>query len=191
MALTHSSYSKENYERLEFLGDSILDFVVGEYFFLNTESDEGKLTKMRAQFVSTTYLAKVFDRLQIENQVILGKSFKGSLTISIKADIVEAIIASVYLDSSFERVKKFILSFLNLGNYKTMKNADYKSQLQEKMQADKKKVTYKTLSKLGQSHNPIFEIGVYVNGEFIAKGKAASKHEAQAIAAQKALKILK
>ena len=145
-ALTHSSYSKENYERLEFLGDSILDFVVGDYLFSRVDESEGKLSKLRASFVSEQYLHKIFDELKISSYVKLGKSYKSELTKSVKADIFEAIVAGIYLDGGLEEAKKFIISTLKLGNYKTIKNTDYKSQIQEYYQAlDKKnKITYKS-----------------------------------------------
>lgn len=190
-ALTHSSYSKKNYERLEFLGDSILNFIVGEYFFVNTEEQEGQLTKLRAQFVSEVYLAKIFDRLNIENEVLVGKSYQGKLSASIKADMVEAIIAGVYLDSNFVKAKKVVLSMINLGNYKTMKNSDYKSQLQEMAQSRKQKVKYKLLSKEGKSNSPVFEVGVYLNDELLAKGSANAKRKAEQESARVALIKLK
>ena len=101
-ALTHSSYSKENYERLEFLGDSILDFVVGDYLFSRVDESEGKLSKLRASFVSEQYLHKIFDELKISSYVKLGKSYKSELTKSVKADIFVAIVAGIYLDGGLE-----------------------------------------------------------------------------------------
>ena len=97
-SLTHSSYSKDNYERLEFLGDSILDFVVGEYFYKETEEKEGNLTKLRANFVSESYLSGIFEQFEFDKHVILGKSFKGNISNAVKADIVEAVIGAIYLD---------------------------------------------------------------------------------------------
>lgn len=190
-ALTHSSYSKKNYERLEFLGDGILNFIVGEYFFINTDEQEGQLTKLRAQFVSEAYLVKIFDRLNIENEVLVGKSYQGKLSASIKADMVEAIIAGVYLDSNFSKTKKLVLTMINLGNYKTMKNSDYKSQLQEMAQAKKQKIKYKLLNKEGKSNSPMFEIGVYLKDELLAKGNSNSKRKAEQEAAKLALLKLK
>ena len=189
-ALTHSSFSKDNYERLEYLGDSILDLIVGEYLFHNSSEDEGMLTKLRAQFVSQQNLVKVFDRLGLENQILLGKSYQGALSESVKGDIVEAIIAAVYLDSGFEKTKKFVQSIMNLGNYKTMKSTDFKSQLQEKAQSKKLKVSYKTLSRSGQSHLPMYEIGVMVDGKQLAKASASSKHKAEQDAAKIALGLM-
>ncbi|MGI5842474.1 MAG: ribonuclease III [Christensenellales bacterium] len=190
-ALTHSSFSRNNYERLEFLGDSILDFLVGEYLFKNSEEDEGNLTKFRAQFVSEAHLAKVFDRIDLKNEVLVGKSYRGELSNSIKADIIEALIAAVYLDAGFAKAKKFTYSLINLGNFKTMKNNDYKTQLQEIVQANKQKIEYRTLSKSGQSHNPIFEVGVFIDDELIASAQAGQKHKAEQLCAFEVLKIKK
>ncbi len=187
-AFTHSSFSKNNYERLEFLGDSILDFVVGDYFFHQTSEAEGQLTRLRAQFVSENFLARVFDRSKINEKVILGKSYKGKISKSIKADIVEAIIGAIYLDSDYENVKKFVISFLNLGNYKTMKNRDYKSQLQVFVQSKKKKVKYRLISKSGLSHNPCFKVSAFIDNEVVGVGEASSKQEAEQEAAFCALK---
>lgn len=192
-ALTHSSYSKENYERLEFLGDSILDFVVGDYLFSRVDESEGKLSKLRASFVSEQYLHKIFDELKISSYVKLGKSYKSELTKSVKADIFEAIVAGIYLDGGLEEAKKFIISTLKLGNYKTIKNTDYKSQIQEYYQAlDKKnKITYKLLSQEGTPHKPTFTVGVLLNKEQIAVASGSSKHEAEQRGAESILKKLK
>ena len=191
-ALTHSSYSKENYERLEFLGDSILDFVVGEYLFRKCDEGEGKLSKLGASFVSEQYLYKIFDELKIEDYVLVGKSYKSSLTKSVKADIFEAIVASIYLDGGFNVAKKFIIDTLKLSNYKTIKDTDYKSQIQEYYQAlDKKnKITYKLLEQKGTPHQPIFYVGVLLNKEQIGVGMGSSKHEAEQSGAESILKKL-
>ncbi len=189
-ALTHSSFSKNNYERLEFLGDSILDFIVGEYLYKNSEQKEGSLTKFRANFVSEKHLALVFDRLELEPYVKLGKSYKTQISPSIKADIIEAIIAAVYLDSGISKAKKFTFSIINIGNFKTMKDSDYKTQLQEFVQSKKQKLSYKVISRQGQSHEPLFEVGAFLNGNLEETAIGQSKHKAEQIVAQKLFKKL-
>ena len=109
-ALTHSSKSELNYERLEFLGDSILDFLVGEYFFKNCRDDEGKLTVLRSHYVSENNLAKLFDKLNLSGEVKLGKSYQGEISKAIKADVIEALIAGIYLDPKEKGIE-------NLKNY--------------------------------------------------------------------------
>lgn len=189
-ALTHSSFSKNNYERLEFLGDSILDFVVGEYLYKNSEQEEGSLTKFRASFVSEVYLAQVFDRLGLEQHVKLGRSYKSEISNSIKADVIEALIAAVYLDSGISKAKKFTFSIMNIGNFKTMKNTDFKTQLQEFVQAKKQLLSYKVLSKKGASHNPVFEVGIYIDNQLQETATGNSKHRAEMLAAEKLFKKL-
>ncbi len=192
-ALTHSSYSKENYERLEFLGDSILDFVVGDYLYKKCSESEGKLSKLRASFVSEQYLHKIFDELDIEKFVKVGKSYKSELTKSVKADIFEAIVASIYLDGGFEVAKKFVVNTLKLGNYKTIKDTDYKSQIQEYYQSlDKKnKISYKLLKQEGSPHKPIFLVGVFFFLVQIGQAEGMSKHEAEQKGAELILRKLK
>jgi len=192
-ALTHGSYSKENYQRLEFLGDSILDFVVGDYLFKKCEEDEGKLTKLRASFVSEQYLCKIFDELEVEKNVLVGKSYKSSLSKALKCDIFEAIVAAIYLDGGFEVTKKFVIHVLKLGNYKTIKDTDYKSQLQELFQKQSKsnKVSYKLISQEGLSHDPHFKVAVLLNKEKYGEGEGHSKQEAEQQGAKIVLKKLK
>ena len=182
-AMTHASLSAENYERLEFLGDGILDFVVGEYLFKALQDGEGKLTVLRAHFVSENYLSTVFDKLGLEKEVKLGKSYKGEISKSIKGDIVEALIAAIYLDSDLETVVRFIEKSLALADYKNVKNDNYKSQLQELVQASFKchmrYVTEKT--------EKGFKSSFYMDEDKIASGKGGSKLEAEQDAAKKAI----
>ena len=191
-ALTHSSFSKDNYERLEYLGDSIIDFIVAEYFYLKTDEKEGRLTKLRSVFVSEKYLSCVFDNLNLYEKVVLGKSYKGEISAAIKADIVEAIIAGVYLDcKDICFVRNLVVNILNLENYKKFTLSDYKTQLQEYVQAKNKKVTYKLIKKDGLSHDPVWLMGAYLDNQLIGQGQGSSKNKAEQIAAKQALELLK
>lgn len=184
-ALTHSSKSAENYERLEFLGDGILDFVVGEYLFKQSDMDEGKLTVLRSHFVSEANLCKVFDKLQLENHVILGKSYQGKLSKAIKGDVVEAIIAGIYLDGGLEKAKEFIIKTLELKKYKSVVDDNYKSQLQELIQSSFKcKMQYIT-EKDENSEN--FTSKFYMDEDEISTGYGKSKLEAEQNAAHVAI----
>ena len=111
-ALTHSSFANENkiesYERLEFLGDTLLQTVVSLELFNRTDLNEGELSKLRAKLVSENYLEKVSDKIGITSNIYVGKSVR-NISNSIKADVVESIIASLFLDSGFEASKKFII----------------------------------------------------------------------------------
>ena len=124
-ALTHPSKSKNNYQRLEFLGDSILDFLVGEYLFLNCDKNEGDLTVLRSHYVSEEYLAECFDRLDISNELILGKSLQNKVTRAIKGDVIEAIIAVVYLENGLDFVRDFIINLLGLDGFRDVKDTNY------------------------------------------------------------------
>lgn len=186
LALTHSSRSEDNYERLEFLGDSILDFLVGEYFYKNCEEAEGKLTVLRSHYVSENYLAKVFDKLDLKNDVKLGKSYKGEISKAIKGDVVEAVIAAIYLDGGLENAKKLLQQNFDLENYKNIVDDNYKSKLQELIQSNFKcKMSYVT--------KPIengFVSTFFMDEDDISTGKGKSKSEAEQEAAKKAIEKL-
>lgn len=185
-AMTHSSKSAENYERLEFLGDGILDFVVGEYLFKHSGEAEGKLTVIRSHFVSENNLCKVFDKLGLEKFIELGKSYQGEVSKAIKCDIMEALIAAIYLDSNLKRVTEFIEKQLNLCQFRDIKDDNYKSQLQELVQASFKcKMQYVT-----EPSEEGFKSSFYMDEDKISSGKGKSKMEAEQEAAQKAIKKL-
>ena len=186
-ALTHSSKSKENYERLEFLGDSILDFVVGDYLFKSSQKDEGELTVLRSHFVSENYLCKVFDSLKIENKIILGKSWKGALSKAVKADMVEAIVAAIYIDGGMEKARKFIVEKLNLDSFEEVKDDNFKSKLQELIQANFKcKMSYNT----EKAEDEGFISEFYMDEDKISVGCGKDKTSAEQDAAEKAIKVL-
>lgn len=185
-ALTHSSKSEQNYERLEFLGDGILDFVVGEYLFKASKEDEGGLTVIRSHFVAENNLSKVFDELELEKHVELGKSYKGKISKAIKCDIVEAVIAGIYLDSDLATVTKFIEKTLRLDSFREIKNDNYKSQLQELVQANFKcKMHYET-----SPCDEGFVSEFYMDEDLIASGKGTTKIEAEQQAAKTSIQKL-
>lgn len=185
-ALTHSSKSENNYERLEFLGDSILDFLVGEYFYLNCDEAEGRLSVHRSHFVSETYLSKIFDELNLENDVLMGKSYQGKLSRSIKGDVIEALLAAIYLDGGIECARKFVFDNFDLASYKNVIDENYKSKLQELVQGNFKcKMTYDTiLTENG------FSATFYMDEDKISTGRGATKQEAEQMAAKSAISKL-
>ncbi|UWG96153.1 ribonuclease III [Dehalobacter sp. DCM] len=200
-ALTHPSFTfenpnsgMENNQRLEFLGDAVLDFIVGEYLFLTyPERPEGELTKMRAAVVNETTLARKARSINLGQVLFLGKgeqSSGGRDRPSIIADALEAVIGAVYLQYGFEKVRKFILDMLipeimelNEGNY-----GDFKTMLQEKAQKREFEVHYKILEETGPDHDKLFTAGVYLRGELQGKGTGKTKKEAEQQAARFALK---
>lgn len=182
-ALTHSSKSEQNYERLEFLGDSILDFLVGEYFYKNCPENEGKLTVYRSQYVSENYLSKIFDKLKLAKLVSLGKSYQGEISKAIKGDVVEAIIATIYLDGGLENARKFIYDNFELEKFKEVVDENYKSKLQELIQGNFKcKMSYIT-----EPCEDGFISSFYMDEDKISSGKGKSKQDAEQLAAKRAI----
>lgn len=174
-ALTHPSKSKENYQRLEFLGDSILNFVVGEYLFKHCDKQEGELTVLRAHYVSEDYLASRFDEMNLTDEVIAGKSLNNEISRAIKGDIVESIIAGIYLDGGLDEAKKFIVDKLHIEGFEEAKNDNYKSQLQEYVQANFKcSMRYKT-KKIDDN----FEACFFMDEDLIATGFGKDKTKAE------------
>ena len=186
-ALTHSSYSKNNYERLEFLGDSILDFLVGKHFFFQSQDSEGQLTKKRAYFVSEKHLSFVFDKLIMPTDVFVGKSCS-QITNSIKCDIIEAIVGAIYVDSGILECEKFVLDNFELDS-QIESFIDFKSKLQEYAQANKIGLEYNLKQVNGQAHNPVFEVEC-VCGQIITIQEGKTKQQAQQKCAQVVLETI-
>jgi ribonuclease-3 len=200
-ALTHSSYvaSKtdllEHNERLEFIGDSILDMIISLYLYKNCiNAPEGSLTRFRAVIVCEQSLYNASIRLNMGQYLLLSKGEEntgGRNRVSILADAFEALIAAIYLDGGIKRSKAFILA--NLQD--TIKDAvesrifsDYKSFLQEHIQKKNSgKLSYKLLKEEGPDHDKTFEIALYLNNSIIGKGAGHSKKDAQQAAAKDAM----
>ncbi len=174
-ALTHPSKCKENYQRLEFLGDSILNFLVGEYLFKHSDKAEGELTVLRAHYVSENYLATCFDEMQLSCDVIAGKSLNNEITSAIKCDIIESIIAAMYLDGGMDRVREFIIEKLHIEGFEEAKNDNYKSQLQELVQGNFKcEMRYETVK-----NGEYFESKFFMDEDEIATGYGKDKTKAE------------
>ncbi len=185
-ALTHPSKSKQNYQRLEFLGDSILNFLVGEFLYKNCEKQEGELTVLRAHYVSENHLAQCFDEMNLSDDVIAGKSLNGEITTAIKGDVIEAIIAGIYLDSDLETARRFVIEKLHIEGFEDAENDNYKSQLQELIQANFKcSMKYETV-KVEDN----FEAKFYMDEDLIAIGYGKDKQKAEQNCAYVAIKKL-
>lgn len=202
-ALTHTSYANENKlesnEKLEFLGDSILEFISSKYLYLNySKLKEGEMTKVRATVVCEKSLYKIAQTHNLGDFLYLGKSEKktgGQKRPAILADSVEAIIAAIYLDGGIEKAEQFIIQNLKEEieiASKHVGDRDYKTVLQEKLQEHGEvKIEYKITKEEGPDHNKKFEAQVSSNGKVLAKGKGKSKKEAHMSAAKKALENFK
>jgi ribonuclease-3 len=199
MALTHPSYSQErsssyNNQRLEFLGDAVLNFVVAEYLYkMYTHKAEGELTKIRARVVCENALNEVANRLNLGEYVRLGKGEEmsgGRHRKSILADTVEAVIGAIYLDLGVEAARTFILKYLaqTIADTANGDYQDFKSRLQELVQAkSRKNVTYCIIEETGPAHAKDFVAGVYYNNHLLSTGQGKSKKEAEQNAAASAL----
>ncbi len=202
-ALTHTSYAYENHvesnEKLEFLGDSILEFISSKYLFENYQNlKEGEMTKVRATVVCEKSLYKIAKLHDFSDFLYVGKSEKktgGENRPAILADSVEAIIAAIYIDGGIEEAEKFIIKNLKEEIQQATKHVgdkDYKTVLQEKLQENGEvEIKYEITQEKGPDHNKSFEAQVSCNGEILASGKGKSKKDAQMHAAKKALENLK
>ena len=202
-ALTHTSYAYENKiesnEKLEFLGDSILEFISSKYLYNNyPKLREGEMTKVRATVVCEESLYKIAKLHNFGDFLYLGKSEQrtgGKNRPAILEDSIEAIIAAIYLDGGILEAEKFIVE--NLKNEieistKHVGDKDYKTVLQEKLQMHGEvKIEYEIIKESGPDHDKKFESQVKCDGKILAQGEGKSKKEAQMQAAKKALEKLK
>ena len=202
-ALTHTSYAYDHEiqsnEKLEFLGDSILEFVSSQYIYKNyPKLKEGEMTKVRATVVCESSLYKVAGLHDFSDFLYKGKSeqhSKGNKKPAILADSVEAVIAAMYLDGGLEPASKFIIENLKdeiAVATQHVGEKDYKTMLQEKLQEHGKvKIVYRIVKETGPDHDKSFEAEVELNGKELARGKGKSKKLAEMGAAKKALEQLK
>ena len=186
-------------ERLEFLGDAVLELVISEFVYLKfPDYQEGKLTQFRTALVRTETLAKLANELNIPKSIFISKGEKkegGEYNASLLADTIEAVIGSIFLDKGLDAAKKFIYSTLLVDADKKIKIAimlDSKSELQEIVQ-EKLRVTptYRILEETGPDHEKKFMAGVFFGEEKAAQGKGFSKQDAERAAAVNALKTWK
>lgn len=203
-ALTHSSYSNERhgegecYERLEFLGDSILGVVTAEFLYRRAPAlPEGRMTRLRAELVCETSLHSVALELGLGAYMRLGKGEErtgGRERPSILADMVEAVIAALYLDSGMDEARRFIMEKLLRGAEigEDHQYADYKTELQELVQRrSDRHISYEMTGQSGPDHDKVFSFQVSINGERAGEGSGRTKKEAEQMAARMALEALR
>ncbi len=204
-ALTHSSYANENKadasecnERLEFLGDAVLGFIVAEYLYARfPDLPEGRMTRLRAELVCERSLSGVAARLGLGGSLRLGRGEEhsgGRERPSINADAVEAVIAAIFLDSGIEEARAFVRRFLleDFEAGETHPDRDCKSELQELIQRKSGQVLeYRPAGESGPDHMKVFTVEVWLNGKLLAAGEGHSKKDAEQHAAAAALELLK
>ncbi len=205
-ALTHSSFSNEQKsrhkdypcnERLEFLGDSVLSFVVSDYIFSGIgRYQEGDLTKIRSAAVCEDACCEYAKKIELGKYMLFGKGEEnagGRGRKSILADAFEAFLAAIFLDGGIEPAREFLLPYIkkNVNRIIARGNLrDYKTLLQQFVQQNKGDILeYHQVSESGPDHNKVFEVEVSVNNNVIGKGKGSSKREAEQYAAHAALEL--
>ncbi len=201
-ALTHRSFSHENpdkadtcNERLEFLGDSVLGFVIVEYLFLSkSKFSESVMAKTKSYLVKESVLSEISSSISLGKYLKLGKGEEatgGRTKSSLLADAIEAVLGAVYLDGGYKKAKELILTLfkekidtiLSSGEF-----YDFKTELQEKTQLLFSTIPeYKVIKQEGKEHKKIFTVEVYVAGEMFGTGCGKSKKEAETLAAKKGL----
>ena len=196
-AFTHTSFANENdcesYERLEYLGDAVLEVIMSEYLYKNTEFEEGIMTKTRAKYVCEDALYEYSLKLGLNKYLRLGHGEEengGRLRKTIVADIFEAFTGAIFLDQGFDIAKKFIYDNVipMIENHEVNFDNDYKSILQELIQTDKRSLEYIVVDETGPAHNKTFKVMVKVDDIVYGTGIAHSKKEAEQQAAKDALK---
>jgi len=207
LAFTHSSYANESKskeirsnERLEFLGDAVLNLVISEYIYNSCpEMTEGEMTKSRAVIVCESSLAKCANNINIGKFLLLGKGEEltgGRTRISILSDSFEAVIGAIFIDGGIKPAKNFILKQMQQiihGSVHGTLFMDYKTELQELVQKNgEKKIVYEKIEESGPDHNKVFVLQVKVDGNVLGVGTGKTKKEAEQNAAKIALeKIIK
>jgi ribonuclease-3 len=200
-ALTHRSYahaesmgSENTNERLEFLGDAVLDLVISEYMYRNNpELDEGELTRIRSFLVNANSLSEIAREKGIGPHILLSREERadgGEEKASILADTLEALIGAVYLDQGLDASRKLIFSMVLERLEEAVKGPldyDYKSRLQEQVVRETGTLPKYQLTEEGPAHRKIFHADVYINGRKMGEGRGSSKKEAEQAAAQQAL----
>lgn len=202
-ALTHSSFANEqkinklkNYERLEFLGDAVLELVSSEFLFKeNPQMPEGQLTKLRASMVCEPALAYCAKDIDLGSYMLLGKGEEttgGRYRSSITSDVMEAIIGAIFLDGGIEEAKKYIYRFILSDLENKILFLDSKTILQEEIQKKKDaQLRYELVSENGPDHNKEFAVEAYLNDVLIGSGSGRTKKAAEQQAAYEALLKMK
>ena len=191
-AFTHTSYSNEHdgcesYERLEFLGDAVLEVIISDFLYTEKHLEEGTMTKMRASYVCEAACATYARKLGLDSEILLGSGEVEANT-TIIADVFEAFIAAMYLDKGLDETSRFVMDVVKpyMDNNEDFLH-DYKSELQELVQTVRKSVVYEIIDEEGPAHDRIFTCQVLVDNIVMGVGRGSSKKASEQEAAKKAL----
>ena len=191
-ALTHTSYANEHectsYERLEFLGDAVLEYVTSDYMYKTKQYNEGEMSKKRSLYVCENALYEYSKDIDLKSYIKLGNGIKEANK-TVIADVFEAVVAVIYLELGMDKVKEFfnklIVPYIENNVDFLM---DYKSTLQELIQTEQKSVEYNLIKEGGPAHKKYFVVEVIIDGMVYGTGKGRSKKEAEQHAAKEAIK---
>ena len=191
-ALTHTSYSNEHlnesYERLEFLGDAVLELVLSDYLYKEKQLEEGTMTKMRSCYVCEAACCTYAKKVGLDKYILLGSGEPEANT-TILADVFESFLGAMYLDQGLDVVKKFVIdTVLEYIENKVNFLHDYKSELQEQVQMVHKVAVYEIVNEEGPAHDKVFTCQVKVDDIIMGIGSGTSKKAAEQVAAREALK---
>ena len=191
-ALTHTSYANEHdctsYERLEFLGDAVLEYVTSDYMYKTKQYNEGEMSKKRSLYVCENALYEYSKDIDLKSYIKVGNGIKEANK-TVIADVFEAVVAVIYLELGMDKVKEFfnklIVPYIESNVDFLM---DYKSTLQELIQTEQKSVEYNLIKEGGPAHKKYFVVEVIIDGMVYGTGKGRSKKEAEQHAAKEAIK---
>lgn len=199
-AVTHSSFTNENpnypdYERLEFLGDSVVDLVIADYLYSCKSESEGEMTKVRASYVCENALYEYATNLGLNKYIKVGHGEEkegGKYKKAIVADIFEALMGAIYIDLGYATARRTVLNIIvpYIENPDVTFFSDYKSALQEYVQTEQKSLVYELVEELGPAHDRTFKVDVKIDDIVYGTGIGGSKKEAEQDAAKKALNKL-
>jgi len=199
-AFSHSSYAnehrkKKDYERLEFLGDAVVDLVVADYLFQNENETEGEMTKVRSSYVCENALYEYSTDLGLNQYIKVGhgeEKYGGKYKKAIVADIFEALVGAIYIDLGYATARRVVMNiivpYIKDPTKKFFK--DYKSALQEYVQTEQKLLSYNLIKEVGPAHDKEFTVELVVDGLTLGVGIGGSKKEAEQEAAKEALSKL-
>lgn len=200
IAVSHSSYAnehraKKDYERLEFLGDSVVDLVIADYLYSNHNENEGEMTKVRASYVCENALYEYSMKLGLSKFIKVGHGEEregGKYKKAILSDIFEALMGAIYLDLGYATARRTVLGIIvpYIENPDVVFFSDYKSALQEFVQTEQKSLEYRLIKEIGPAHDKEFTIEVVIDNIVYGIGIGGSKKEAEQNAANEALKKL-
>ena len=194
-AFSHSSYVNEHkvkndYERLEFLGDAVLDLVVADYLYNKYKETEGEMTKVRASYVCENANYEYSLSLNLQDYILLGNGeSKDGIKKAILADIFEALMGAIYVDLGYSTARNTILRIIvpYIENPNVNFFSDYKSSLQEMVQTNQKSLEYNLIGESGPAHDKRFTVEVRIDGIVYGIGYGTTKKEAEQVAAKEAL----